>query len=76
MRLNIDNVAVAKSGEQSPAAGPPGSVLQTSPSLLIATADTPLEILELQPAGKRSMPAADFLRGQRVNIGDRFGREV
>ena len=32
----------------------------------------PLEILELQPAGKRSMPASDFLRGHRVQPGDRF----
>jgi methionyl-tRNA formyltransferase len=75
MRLNIDKVAILPS-EVASASANPGSVLQSSPRLLIATADTSLEILELQPAGKRSMPAADFLRGQRVNAGERFGAEA
>ena len=34
-----------------------------------------LEILELQPAGKRRMMAAEFLRGHRLQAGDRFGPE-
>jgi methionyl-tRNA formyltransferase len=50
----------------------PGTILDASSRLLIATGDAPLEILELQPAGKRSMPASDFLRGQRIQPGDRF----
>jgi methionyl-tRNA formyltransferase len=41
--------------------------------LLIATGDAPLEILNLQPAGKRSMTAPEFLRGHRVTPGDTFG---
>jgi len=32
-----------------------------------------VEITELQPAGKRRMPAADFLRGHRPQPGDQFG---
>jgi len=79
MRLNVDRVTVVPVST-SPTAGvasvsppTPGTVLESSPRLLIATADAALEILELQPAGKRSMPATDFLRGNRVNIGDRFG---
>ena len=35
---------------------------------------TVVEILELQPAGKKRMPAADFLRGRRPQPGDRLGR--
>jgi hypothetical protein len=35
--------------------------------------DGALEILELQPAGNRSMPAAEFSRGHRVHPGDSFG---
>jgi methionyl-tRNA formyltransferase len=46
------------------AALPPG--VAASPGagrLLVGTATLPLELLLLQPAGKRPMPAADFLRG-------------
>jgi methionyl-tRNA formyltransferase len=34
-----------------------------------------VEILELQPAGKKKMLAADFLRGYTTQEGDRFGGE-
>jgi methionyl-tRNA formyltransferase len=34
---------------------------------------TEVEILELQPAGKRRMAAAEFVRGQRFQLGDAFG---
>jgi methionyl-tRNA formyltransferase len=84
LRLNIDRVAIVSSIPTARAAsvavdsgdlrGPiPGTVLDPNSHLLIATGDDPLEILELQPAGKRSMTAADFLRGHRVRLGDRFG---
>jgi methionyl-tRNA formyltransferase len=36
---------------------------------------TRVEVLELQPAGKRKMTAADFLRGHALQPGDRFGPE-
>ena len=35
-----------------------------------------VEILELQPSGKRRMKAADFLRGHPIQPGDRFGAET
>jgi methionyl-tRNA formyltransferase len=76
IRLNIDRVAL---NPLPPGEGrvrvpcSPGAILESGTRLLIATADTPLEILELQPAGKRSMPAADFLRGNRVTTNDHFG---
>lgn len=35
-----------------------------------------VEILELQPAGKRRMAVAEFLRGQPLREGDRFGPEL
>jgi methionyl-tRNA formyltransferase len=36
---------------------------------------TVVEVIELQPAGKRRMPAAEFLRGHPIREGDRFGPE-
>jgi methionyl-tRNA formyltransferase len=77
MRLNIDRVALVNPAVPADAIGKtagPGTILQTSPGLIVATGDAPVEILELQPAGKRSMPASDFLRGNRVSVGDRFGK--
>jgi methionyl-tRNA formyltransferase len=35
-----------------------------------------VEVLELQPAGKRRMSAAEFLRGHPIRAGDRFGPET
>jgi methionyl-tRNA formyltransferase len=37
---------------------------------------TAVEIVELQPAGKRRMAAAEFLRGHPLRPGDRFGPEA
>jgi methionyl-tRNA formyltransferase len=35
-----------------------------------------VELLEIQPAGKRRMPVAEFLRGHPLRPGDRFGPET
>ncbi len=56
----------------------PGDILSASDParLLVATgAQTQIEILELQPAGKRRMPIAEFLRGHRLQPGDRLGAD-
>ena len=42
--------------------GPPGAV---SPPLRVACADGVLDVLEVQPAGRRRMDVADYLRGLR-----------
>ncbi|MGF1511193.1 MAG: methionyl-tRNA formyltransferase [Myxococcota bacterium] len=49
-----------------PTAGPaePGVVVQVRPRCVLATSRGGLELLEVQPPGKRRMPVADFLRGQ------------
>jgi methionyl-tRNA formyltransferase len=50
-------------------AGVPGLVLEASKRLLVATGAGALELLEVQVAGKRVLPAADFLRGARLEAG-------
>lgn len=77
VRLNIDRVGVAAASSVQTSGDAPlvGTVLESGPRLLIATSDGVIEILELQPAGKRSMPVADFLRGNRVTRGDVFSAE-
>jgi methionyl-tRNA formyltransferase len=65
---------------------PPGSIVQRADEtqgLFVTvgevTADSGrrvVQILELQPAGKGRMPAAEFLRGHRLQPGDRLGPET
>ena len=68
-------IAVASSAVDHP---PPGCVLlHDDQSLWVATgANEAVEILELQPAGKRRMSAKEFLRGNKLRASDRFGPET
>lgn len=45
--------------------GPPGQFFQKDKKLFATTGDGILEILELQPAGKKVMSAKDFINGYR-----------
>lgn len=55
----------------------PGTVLCTAGGrLIVATGQGAVEIIRLQPAGKRKMPAAEYLRGHAVLAGDRLGPEI
>jgi methionyl-tRNA formyltransferase len=51
-------------------AGPAGTVLGDN---LIACADRAIRLIEVQPAGKSAMSAADFWRGHPLSIGTRIG---
>jgi methionyl-tRNA formyltransferase len=46
-------------------AAPPGTVSFDGPLPVLATADGTLELVVVQPPGKRPMPGGDFLRGRR-----------
>lgn len=70
VRLNVDRVAVVEDASQS---GEAGVILENAGRLVVGAGEMAIEILQLQPAGKRSMAAAEFLRGNRVQIGERFG---
>jgi methionyl-tRNA formyltransferase len=67
--------------EVRPAGDAPGKPAQgtlVSPDrdrLLVQTGDGAVEIVKIQPEGKRPMSAADFLRGRRLTPDDRFGPE-
>ncbi len=50
-----------------------GEVVQNGKQLVVACGDGKcIEILTIQAEGKKAMSAADFMRGNSVNIGDRF----
>ncbi len=53
---------------------PPGRVLEACHDrLLVATPQQALQLTSLQPAGKRMLSIAEFLRGYHVAPGERFG---
>jgi methionyl-tRNA formyltransferase len=53
--------------------GHPGEVLKTTGELIIACGIDALRIAEVQPSGKKRMPAQEWTRGRRVVVGDKFG---
>ena len=55
------------------AGGAPGEVVRVEGDrVCVATGDGLLAIRTLQAPGKRAMPMADYLRGHRIAVGDRF----
>ena len=52
--------------------GSPGSVLAAADSLVVACGEGALAITELQRAGGKSLPAAEFIRGRALKPGARL----
>lgn len=51
----------------------PGSVVDvTKTDFVVQCGQGAIRILTVQPDGKRPMPVSDFLRGRKVNVGDRL----
>ena len=60
-------------GDQAePVALAPGQIQVNRRSVLVGTATTPVLLGEVQPHGRRPMPATDWARGARVAEGERF----
>jgi methionyl-tRNA formyltransferase len=53
--------------------GHPGEVLKTRGELIIACGTDALRIAEVQPSGKKRMPAQEWTRGRGTVVGERFG---
>ncbi len=69
LRLIVDQVRLEPERQ-----GEPGTVLVAEgDTLLVAAGKGALAIEKIQPAGKRSMAAGEFLRGNAVQAGDRLG---
>ncbi len=55
------------------AGGPPGIIVAAdNDQLTVQTGQGGIQILSLQPAGKRKMDGAAFLRGYQPQVGDLF----
>lgn len=61
--------------EPGPVRGEPGEVMRAAGDSLVIAAGggTGLRLLAIQPEGKRSMGAREFLAGRRIPVGARFG---
>ncbi len=78
MRLIIHLATAVESESADPAVADlnPGQVVSTlcqetnQPELIVQTGAGQISIKEIQPAGKRKMPVADFLRGKPPQPGD------
>lgn len=55
-----------------PGRGAPGEIVETDPALIVATGDGAVQFLDVQPAGRPRMAAADWIRGRGAAKGDRF----
>jgi len=49
----------------------PGEIQQRSDELIVGTSEGAIAVQKLQPAGKKIMQAAEFIRGYQPNPGDR-----
>jgi methionyl-tRNA formyltransferase len=90
LRLIVHRATAQRAGSVSDGSTPADTVAHASGSLLAgavlpgctttlcvaAGENTVVEIHELQPAGKKRMTAAEFLRGRRPMPGDRLGPET
>jgi len=55
---------------EGPSGEAPGTVVSVSPSLVVACGDGSVAVGELQAEGRRRLPAAEFVRGERVDPGE------
>jgi methionyl-tRNA formyltransferase len=70
-RLKLGPVAAVAAPVDAPVAA--GELLISKSAVLVGTATDPLRLGWVQPAGKNSMPAADWARGLRLESGVRLG---
>lgn len=76
LRVIVSKSVVAERSVSTPAENRPGSVCKEANRLLVSCGDnTTLELLLLQPAGKKPMSPADFFRGNVLPDGSFFGPE-
>jgi methionyl-tRNA formyltransferase len=69
--------ALSRPATEAETALQPGEISAASSArLAVACSDGVVEVLEVQPAGKRAMTAEELLRGRRPQAGDRLGPET
>jgi methionyl-tRNA formyltransferase len=62
------NVSGARGSKESP-----GVLLEAGSRLIVACGEGTVSVATLQAEGKKPLPAAEFVRGERVSSGERWG---
>ena len=74
-RLGGDEVLIWRAAIEDPGSSghAPGTIVSVKPNPVVQCGAGRLRLIEVQAAGRKRIPAADFLRGKRVEAGARFG---
>ena len=72
-RVRLERTRVASDAGRQ---GEPGTVLALGEAVNVACGAGTLDILEIRPAGRSRLKAADWARGARLEIGERFVSET
>ena len=64
-----EGTALASAGRSGEPAGPPGTLVGAS----VVTGDGLLELVEVQPEGRKRVAAGEWLRGVRLQPEERLG---
>jgi methionyl-tRNA formyltransferase len=73
-RLGADEVLIWRAAvEDTTSTGSPGVIVSLKPNPVVQCGSGRLRLLEVQAPGRKRMPAADFLRGKRIEVGAHFG---
>ncbi|KQX66691.1 methionyl-tRNA formyltransferase [Angustibacter sp. Root456] len=75
-RLKLGPVALGPRPEAPDDALAPGELAVTKHEVRVGTTTVPVVLGDVQPPGKRPMPAADWARGARVASGTRLGENA
>lgn len=67
-----ERVKVLRSALDESASGEPGTLLSAGDELLVACGSGAVRLVQLQRAGKKPMPAAEFQRGAQLSAGTRL----
>ena len=75
-RLKIFSTRLSTFSAKQPAKTyPPGQIIHISKNYFtVATKDTPIDILQLQPESKKMMSAEEYLRGYPIKTGNTLGK--
>jgi methionyl-tRNA formyltransferase len=72
-RLKLHGVDLAPTAAPEPPGLPAGHLRVHEGRVLVGTGTTPVGLVDVQPAGKRVMPAGDWARGARIRPGEALG---
>ena len=76
-RLKLSHLSIVVEGpwvrEGAAVSSSPGTVLEAGSRVVVACGEGAVAVATLQAEGRKALPAADFVRGERVAAGETWG---